>query len=157
LAFERFRLRVQALEDTRDLWEPLLVLPLEADLAHRHEEIGKTEQVVLLPDVVRMAMALGALQPETKEGVCYLQRRIHSRRTAALPVQVERPSLAVHFQILAARRVAFLHLYHLARPGFDIAPLSAGGGQDALDELVIGGVLLQPGPNPGLKAWSIDL
>ena len=95
LVGELLGLVVQALHVGGDVGELLLVVALKAGLADVHEEVGEAEQVVLLPDVVRMAMALGAFQPQAEEGVRDLQRPRHAGRRAALPVQVERLALAV--------------------------------------------------------------
>ena len=61
----------------------LLVVALEADGADAHEEVGEVEQVVLLPDVVRVAVALGAFEAQAEEGVRHLHRAAEAVGTAA--------------------------------------------------------------------------
>src|SRR5262245_19261195 len=63
-----------------------------AKTRHPHEEVGKTEQVVLRPDVGGMAMTLGTLQTQAEEGVCRPDRRIDVGQGAPLPEEVEGPA-----------------------------------------------------------------
>ena len=72
------------------------------DAADAHEEVREAEQVVLLPDVVRVPVALGAFEPQPQEGVGHLQGRVHAGGGTALPVQIERLAFAVQLQIRPA-------------------------------------------------------
>ena len=55
------------------------------------------------------------------------------------------------------RRVAFLQRDDFLRPLLQAPALAAGGGEDALGELVVGRVLLQAGANPGLEPRGLVL
>src|ERR1051325_1665687 len=74
---ELLGLGVHVLDVSRRFREALLVVPLEAWLAHVHEKIGEAQEVILLPDIMWMAMALGAFEPKTEESVGDLQRARH--------------------------------------------------------------------------------
>ena len=86
------------------------------------------------------------------------KRRRDARRGAALPVQVERLALLVQLQVLAARaRSPPPSATTSAAQASTVAAVAAGGGQDALDELVVGHVLLQAGADPLLEARRVHL
>jgi hypothetical protein len=134
---ECFRLVGELLDVGGNLGELLLVAALEAGAADVHEEVGETQQVVLLPDVVRMSMALGAFQPQSQERMSHLQRTRHSRGRAALPVQVRCLALAVHRQVGARGGKAVFQVGDFPGPLLQAPAFPAGGRQDALGELVV--------------------
>ncbi len=102
-------------------------------------------------------MALGAFQAQPQEGVRHLQRAADPVRSAALPVQVERPPLAVQLQIRTAGGVALHHRLDLRGALFGATAVPAGGHQDALDELIVGHVFLQASADPRLEARGVGL
>src|SRR5262249_25292191 len=85
----------------------------------------------------------------------HLQRSRNASRRLALPVEVERLAPTVDGKVGARRREAVEQSGHLGGPLVEAASLAAGGGQDALGELIIRQVLLQPRSYPRLKARRI--
>src|SRR5262249_35854979 len=108
--------------------------------ADAHEKVGEREQIVLLPDIVRVAMALGALQSQPQKGVRHLQGTLDAAGVGALPVEIERTALRVRREIGRLGGVLLHHRPYFAGPFLFRASLAAGGEEDALGELIVGRV-----------------
>ena len=118
------------------------------EVRHPHEEVGEAQQVVLLPDVVRMAMALGTLQPQAEERMRHLDGVIDAGGHAPLPVEVERLPRGVGLRAVCLRLLPSGPPTASSAHSSQLRPSRLVASQDALDELVVGDVLLQAGPQP---------
>ena len=77
--------------------------PPRRRVAHPHEEVGEAEQVVLLPDVVRVAVALAHSSRSPRNACATCIAPLTPVALDALPVQVERLAARVDLQV---RRLA---------------------------------------------------
>src|SRR5262249_54103325 len=123
-------------------------------LAHAHEEVGKTQQIVLLPDVMRVAVALGTFQAQAQKAVRDLHRGLDAS-AAPLPEKVERLAPGVGLQLRRFGRVLVRERLHLPGPFLFGTALAAGGQEDALGQLIVRRVLPHAGTEPVVTATRL--
>ena len=120
--------------------------------ADRHEEIGEAQEIVLLPNVVGMAMALGTFHPQPEKRMGDLQRAFDARRARPLPEEIERAPFGIRLDVRVLVHVLGDIALYFLHPVGDGPAVHTGREQNAFDELIVGDILLHPGPQPLIRS-----